>query len=287
MVQIGQGLEIQRIGNDSSGNLDKILFKFNGYQFEEDVKLRGEERVREEIGQTLKKVEGINLKDLANEGLAISRQISPDFNFISPNIYFVYAGRITDGRVVNEDSFVINLGNVTRGVESREELQKKIISMIAHEGVHIFLKQISPPREAGNLLLEQLWEEGLATFMETEHYVWHNDYVDEASEIWAQALINWLKDGTHDEKIAIINDCLQKSNTLSKYQPSIKVAVNKALENKNLDEAFSQLMVKNNGPLYYLGFKLWTAALTQEPLPKLVSKGSAEIKKWLYATMNG
>jgi len=103
-----------------------------------------------------------------------------------PTIILLLNGMKTDGKMIDDDTFGINLQNLFRSYyneEKRELDYQKIIdeigSISAHEFTHCFCRKMEWENEGTDWLLETLFEEGLATNMQNTQYPWHGDYLEE------------------------------------------------------------------------------------------------------------
>lgn len=270
--------------------LAHILRLFNKFELASVA----EETLRADLNRINDFLNGHPLVSVVQSALSRAAQIAPNHEFILPTIVVLYAGGVTNARTFDEyipNSFAINLGNLINRFNAKlEELPAKIESLITHETVHLFVKQILPEPDRTLGLYNIMWEEGLTTYMETVHMPWHEDMKslvvellpevlvilsDSALQIKLQSLVKMLKHPLYTKHFAKISETILGE----------LADINEA----NWKQYVLKALVLSNGPLYHLGYLLWEyqLATSGKSLPELVAGGHIQSKKWLEAYVEG
>lgn len=272
-------------GTPLSVDIEKFLKRFNEYDLEEDIKQRGRDTISLELEKVKQLVESEEIGDAFKKGVAIAQQINPSVEIQSFPIYLISAGRVTDARAMY-GGIVLNLSNLVNKPLTQEQIIETIESMTAHETVHRFIRQLGLKPEKGNdvdvKLLHTIWEEGLATTIETVHHPWHEDIVND-SEFWIQAIGDWMNaKGDDQERDAILQKCYQRDSYKEWLDKKGRKFEKLSSDTKSNEERFKELLTNSNGPGYHVGFVLWRRELEKgNSITELLLKGDSQIRSWL------
>jgi len=266
-------------------DVEKFLKRFNGYDLDEDIKQRGRDTISLELEKVKQFVESEEIEDAFKKGIAIAQQINPSVRIESFPIYLISAGRVTDARAMY-GGIVLNLSNLVNKPLTQEQMIERIESMTAHETVHRFIRQLGLKPEKNEdideSLLHTIWEEGLATTIETVHHPLHEDMVND-SKFWIQSIKDWMNaKGNNQERERILHDCYQRDSYRKWLDKKRKRFDKLSSDMRSNEEKFRELLTNSNGPAYHVGFVLWKRELERgKNITELVMKGDGQIREWL------
>lgn len=266
-------------------DLEKFLKKFNEYDLEEDIKERGRDTISSELEKVKQLVESGEMEGAFKRGIAIVQQVNPSVKIEDFPIYLIFAGRVTNARAMY-GGIVLNLGNLVNKPLTQEQKIEAIESMAAHETVHRFIRQLGlKPEKSKDIdedLLHTIWEEGLATTIETAHLPWHENIVND-SEFWIQAIRDWMNaKGDNQKRNEILNECYQRDSYKNWLDKKRKKFDKLSIGMRNNEEKFRELLTNSNGPAYHVGNVLWEKELKRgRNITELLMKGSGQIREWL------
>lgn len=273
-------VEREKIIRDHYENSDR--FGFGGISLEEyiqSIQAHFSENSLQYLEDEKKFLDKINSEDLKN---LLNKPIEKVGSFFrvtldNPKIILLLNGIKTDGKMIENDTFGINLQSLFRTYYSEETrvldyeiIVEEIGSISAHEFTHCFCRKMEWDREGKDRLLEILFEEGLATTMQDSHYPWHDEYLAEY-DFW----INIIKESVNangSEKYLKILKEISKNDTRNFYYPKAvelineTVLENRVITDKEFNFLITQSLVKKNGPIYHVGFKLWSNIYEKEGL---------------------
>ena len=226
------------------------------------------------------------------EGLSLAQKINPDVPIKAFPIVFLFMPRYGDAKALHGQGCAININALKPTKVSNDPSYQKIVSYVAHESTHLFLKQLdkkTPPFSIRTDPLDKgiydfLWEEGLTTYIEPTHYRHHEGFVQDA-KFWINTVESWLKAENALVKERILKDCTKREATISWFEDmsSSKEAPNlDGLNEQELDVMFLRMLTEMNGPAYHVGSYLWKKQIDKgKELKDLVMLGSGEMKKWI------
>jgi hypothetical protein len=258
----------------------------------EVVEERGRDRVVEELDEASKYFDFTQAQQAVKEGLSLAQKINPDVPIKAFPIVFLFMPRYGDAKALHGQGCAININALKPTKVSNDTSYQKIVSYVAHESTHLFLKQLdkkTPPFSIRTDPLDKgiydfLWEEGLTTYVEPTHYRHHEGFVQDA-KFWINTVESWLKAENALVKERILKDCTKREATISWFEDmsSSKEAPNlDGLNEQELDLMFLRMLTEMNGPAYHVGSYLWKKQIDKgKALKDLVMLGSGEMKKWI------
>ncbi len=272
---------------------EKVLRLFEGRHTIDDViEERGRDRVIKELEEASKYFDFAQAQEAVKEGLSLAQRINPDVAIELFPIVFLFMPRYGDAKALHGQGCAININALKPTKVSNDTPYQKIISYVAHESTHLFLKQLdkkTPPFSIRTDPLEKgiydfLWEEGLTTYIEPTHYRHHEAFVQDA-KFWIGTIQGWLKAGDSMTKEKILKDCTERESTITWFEDmssSGKVPNLDRLNEEELDLMFLRMLTEMNGPAYHVGSYLWQKQVEKgNELKDLVMSGSDEMKKWI------
>jgi len=271
----------------------KVLRLFERrHPIDEVVKERGRERVIKELDEASKYFDFSQAQEAVKEGLSLAQKINPDVPIEPFPVIFLYMPKYGDAKALHGQGCAININALRPTKVSNETPYQKIVSYVAHESTHLFLKQLgkkTPPFSIRTDSLDKgiydyLWEEGLTTYIEPTHYRHHERFIKDA-RFWIDTIQNWLKAENSITKEKILKDCTKRESTTSWFEDMSR---NKeapqldGLDEEDLDLMFLRMLTEMNGPAYHVGSYLWQKQIENgKELKDLVMSGSDEMKKWV------
>lgn len=262
------------------------------HTIDEVVEERGRDRVVEELDEASKYFDFTQAQQAVKEGLSLAQKINPDVPIKAFPIVFLFMPRYGDAKALHGQGCAININALKPTKVSDASSYQKIVSYVAHESTHLFLKQLdkkTPPFSIRTDPLDKgiydfLWEEGLTTYVEPTHYRHHEGFVQDA-KFWINTVESWLKAENALVKERILKDCTKREATISWFEDmsSSKEAPNlDGLNEQELDLMFLRMLTEMNGPAYHVGSYLWKKQIDKgKELKDLVMLGSGEMKKWI------
>jgi hypothetical protein len=262
------------------------------HTIDEVVEERGRDRVLEELDEASKYFDFTQAQKAVKEGLSLAQKINPDVTIKAFPIVFLFMPRYGDAKALHGQGCAININALKPTKVSNDTSYQKIVSYVAHESTHLFLKQLdkkTPPFSIRTDPLDKgiydfLWEEGLTTYIEPTHYRHHEGFVQDA-KFWINTVESWLKAENALVKERILKDCTKREATISWFEDmsSSKEAPNlDGLNEQELDVMFLRMLTEMNGPAYHVGSYLWKKQIDKgKELKDLVMLGSGEMKKWI------
>jgi hypothetical protein len=269
---------------ESAAETFQLLYEFNEFEMGKQIKRFGLDQVLADINAIDQVMGELDIDRILEEGFALSMAITDQLEVVPvKEVRFIYAGYITDARAMGEDFFVINMGNLCRKTSDPEQIQKRLLGLIAHESVHIILRalQIRPPESEFYFpdLVHKCWEEGLTTYIEPSHLPWHEEFKADW-DFWMKILQNWVN-ANHDERIQLIHQTFANP-TFKKYHERFIEEYEEQIRNgDDLEEILFDIYFKANGPGYHLGCRLWEIQTEQGNLVDLVKEGHHQAYNWM------
>lgn len=268
-----------------SEEVSNFLQRFNEYDLEEDIRLRGRDTISSELKRVRELMESGQIECALESGITIAQQINPLIKIERFPIYLICAGKITDARAMY-GGIVLNLSNLVNKPLTKEQTIETIKSMAAHETVHRFIRQLGlKPERSEDIdknLLHTIWEEGLTTTVETVHHPWHEDMVNDA-EFWIQAIRDWMNaKGDDQERESILFKCYQRDSYKNWLDKKRRKFEKLPSDTRSNEEKFREVLTNSNGPAYHVGFVLWKKALERgSNITELMMRGDSQIYDWL------
>ena len=127
-------------------------------------------------------------KSAIEEGLSLAQAINPEVKMKDFPIIFLFNSKCGDAKSLHGQGCGININALKPGKSSMDTPHQKIVSYVAHESVHVFLKQLGKKPPSFSIQRDPLykgvygflWEEGLTTYIEPIHYRHHKVFQDDA-----------------------------------------------------------------------------------------------------------
>jgi hypothetical protein len=274
-------------GKPIPAEVTTFLRAYNRFELEAYLKKIGEGEVRESVMKAHDLFDDFRVEERKDGILRTIHRIQPGVEIASYPFYFIYAGRSTSAKSIAGTACAVNLGyfaplETSRGYE-RAQVLEDIQSACIHEGVHVYLNQLKRGWKYSDLpsILRIVWEDGLASYIEPTHHPDTVRYYDDR-RFWLDVLRRWIQASTNKEKEKLIGDCLGNKR-LRDVAPGTILLAQKGLEQGNdLDELFTAIMFRKNGPAYHVGRYLWEREIGQgHSLPVLVMQGSDSVRDWI------
>ncbi|MFA5333146.1 MAG: hypothetical protein WC376_01485 [Candidatus Nanoarchaeia archaeon] len=224
------------------------------------------------------------------KGLNTAKSAMPNMNYKSPEIVFL-ADIGTSARIIGDNSFGINFTHLYHQIMkmpkpkeiTMQELKKKGIeqalksleSMVSHEASHLYLDQIGYTKSE-NHFKETLFGEGLATFIESEHYDAYYEVLKE-KKLWQEIILGLIKDELTNFEIV---DKIKKSDYIMSKESAKNLFINleSALNDpsSNFSKNLNNVLYNGNGPIYHVGYVMWkdiSEKLGNEKVKELIKSG--------------
>lgn len=273
-----------------SDEVNNIMRTFDSkYSLDDDINKTGKETILNELTQSL---EGFNLHDAAisvEEGIQMAQTINPDLKIEQFPIVFLWTPTSKGGTALHGQGCAINIGKL-KDSDYAGTMYENIKEITAHEATHLFLQQLGvrPSQEEGKTLkkevLDILWEEGLATYIESATSVSHKEIVADA-DFWLRMVNRWLDANTFKEKYDVLLESLEPKYIIWKEN------VLNRIHQRNLDPfSIDQLLVtgllRRPGIGYHLGSYIWEKQVEKamkegRTLKDLVMAGSGQMEEWM------
>ena len=261
----------------SNGEIDETIEEINSF-----LSALPEDKLQD-IKTFLETLDIDKVNDAIKKGIDRTKSLFPE-NLIDPKPVLLAGTTNTDGKVIHENphEFGVNLTNTfskyynsdTRKVDE-EKLMKKVEDISAHESCHVYCEQLPWFGQKEYGLIGGVFDEGLATSIDTINYPWHEEYVQDA-EFWHKIIkesLNFQSEGHMRE----ILERVSKNELLNKYNKGVIKDITDILQKEKVgDKDFSKVMDRalkeKNGPIYHLGFKLWSDIYKQEGVEGIKQK---------------
>lgn len=265
-----------------------ILRTFNQYyDLERDIKNRGKEAVLEEYDKAISEFNFQDAQQAVQSGLIRTQTLNPKVKLKGFPIVFLFVPTSEDAKSLREQGCGININSICNLGLTKEQTFNRIESYVAHESTHVFLKQlgVKPLNKwtgLDNFICDFLWEEGLTTYMETEHYPHHERFIND-SKFWIDILRTWIIIPRDDpKKTDMLNECINRESTQA-WLKDIEFTINRIIpETDDIDRKFIFLITKMNGVAYHIGKLLWERHIKEGyNLAETVMQGSSNMKEWL------
>lgn len=272
---------------------EKVLKLFERrHSLDEMIGEMGREKVVEKLEEASKYFDFVEAQDAVKEGLSLAQKIDPEVPIKPFPIVFLFMPRDGDAKALHGQGCAININALKPTKVSEEDAYQKIVSYVAHESTHVFLKQLgrqpSPfsirkdPLQKG--IYNFLWEEGLTTYIEPTHYRHHGNFIKDA-KFWVNTIDAWFKAEDTASKENILKECTKRPSTVSWFEDMSSNNTPPNLEGLNeqeLDLMFLRMLTEMNGPAYHIGSYLWQKQVEKgNNLKDLVMSGSNEMQKWV------
>jgi len=263
-----------------------ILKTFDSeYDLDLDIKRNGREVILEKLDEASLYFDFEEAKQASKEGLKFAQIINPDIPLKPFPIVFLFIPDRGDAKALHGQGCGININILKNKRDKEDPPRQKIVSFVAHEATHTFLKQLGKRPEGGQktwrtATLDFMWEEGLTTYVEPTHYFPHNA-VEADGAFWVDVINRWDKRENQEEAQKIYEEIISR--------PSFRVWYNYMYNNepipKNLEineENFQTMLRKRNGIGYHVGSYLWKEQIKKGvPLKDLVMQGSQSMEEWM------
>jgi len=262
------------------------------YSFEEDIRKRGREKIIEEFNEANRYFNFEEAKRAVKEGLYLTQKINPDIKIETFPIIFLFNPKYGDAKALHGQGCAININALKENNLTNDTPHQKIVSYIAHESTHIFLKQLGKKPPSFSIrkdplkkgIYEFLWEEGLTTYVEPTHYRHHYTIIEDA-EFWIKTINDWLDTNDPKAKEDLLNKCVQSPSTILWFNDMFKdreIPTFKNVSEKELDSIFLRMLTEGNGPAYHIGSYLWEKQIVKgKNLKDLVMAGSERMGEWI------
>ena len=263
--------------------LQKFHNDFNGYDLDSEIKKRGRNRIESDLEKIDDLLQSEDVPSIIQKGVRKAQRINPSEEINPFAVYLIYAGPVSNAKAKDE-GIIFNLGNfVNKG--SKEDVYQLIESFSAHEATHRFLWQLGLRAKKGGDMdyrnLHSIWEEGLATTMQTVHLKTHEIFVKDI-DFWINTVKNWIDaKGDKEKKKEILDSCLNRESFKEAYKRSnsVKELINKQ---EGIEEKFRAILIVGNGPAYHIGYVLWKRQLEKgKDITELVMKGDTQVLGWM------
>lgn len=277
-------------GTPLSEEEQNVLRTFNNqYSFEEDINQRGKETILKELDDALKIFNFEQAKQAVAEGIKKAQEINPDVKIKPFPIVFLFIPRYGDAKAFEGKACGINIDALKLDPLRPYSPYEKIKAYSEHEIVHIFLHQlnldnnkninISPKKE----ILSVMWEEGLTTYMESNHYN-HHKVIEEDAPFWISTINEWFQ-ASYDKRKELF-EVMKKRNSFKSF----------LLDTYNMDDLPDNVEVSNaslirlieerNGIGYHIGSYIWKKQIEKakkegKTLKDLVMGGSDQMEQWI------
>jgi len=259
---------------------------------EDYIKERGREVILNEFNEASSYFNFEEAKVAVREGLSLAQKINPDVKIEAFPVIFLFNPKYGDATALHGQGCAINIKALKDSKYSKGSPYEKIVSFVAHESTHLFLKQLDkkpPPFYLNKDPLENgmykfLWEEGLTTYIEPLHYR-HHEVIVEDADFWINIINDWLKTNDINLKTDLLNKCIQRPSGISWFKDMHKEKELPSFKNLNenqLDSIFLRMLREANGPGYHIGSYLWEKQIKEgKNLKDLVMAGSESMEDWI------
>ncbi len=235
------------------------------------------EKYLEDEKSFLFKFSSIDLNSFVKDPINKSKNLFPE-ELISPTTVFLLNSDKTDGQVIGDNKFGVNLNNIFR--RYYDETQRKvdfdialkdIQGLISHETVHCLCEQLNwRKNDYEKDLIEIAFEEGLATTVQDIFPTHHNRYIEEF-DFWKQIIQQALTEDRPWEYYKILKS-IKNNENLNEFNPMAVSLIEERfsqggeISKKEFDFLITKSVIKLNGPIYHVGSKLWSDIFEEEGL---------------------
>jgi len=226
-----------------------------------------------------------DLKGVIKEGFMIAKSVMPNQEYFEPSLVMLLDAPGNDARVLYYDKAGVNLTTLFYDTFYKSKYKKnldmafavdKIRSFAAHEGNHLFLRQVNYEK-SNSWINEVLFSEGLATYVETEHLTNHYDFLKE-NDFWIDSLKEVDDSKGLGDKISALKQ-MAKSPALNKYNSKACIEISNISDKISIGEfnkILSNALLKNKCPIYHVDYNMWDSIskkLGEEKIKEIVKKG--------------
>ncbi len=268
----------------------KVLKVFDPeYSFEEDIEKRGKEKILQELNVASENFDFNKAVIASKDGVKIAQAINPDIPIKPFPIVFLFNPIRGDAKSLYGQGCAINISYLRKRRGGDNSTEVKLLSFVAHESVHTFLRQLGKNPETRHSSWEKLawdfmWEEGLTTYIEPYHYLPH-DAVEADGKFGVKIINRWFKSENEVERNEIFEELKNRDSFKQWYNYMYNgkpIPDNFEANNKN----FLTLLSKRNGLGYHIGSYLWKKELEiakkeDKSLKDLVMIGSSQMEEWM------
>jgi len=259
------------------------LYQFNKYELDNEISRLSKQEILVEINYIKGILEGGKVIFAIHEGIGIVQKLIPN-TVISPfSVYLIYAGGNTDARAML-DGFVLNFGNIAYSSDRIQGVLELIKSISAHETIHRVIEQLGCCKDSDedsvDEFLNDIWEEGLATYVQTVQYDSHHIFMNDM-DFYIGIIKEWLN-AEESNKKNIVKRIEERDSFKEFYANQGDLYRQNILECTEIDTKFYRMMYKANGPLYHVGYCLWKDKIEKgEDIEKLIKGGHKQVQDWL------
>lgn len=249
--------------------------------------------------QFIKNLESTDMSKNIEAGLVRAKSVFSQTFKEDPQLVLLLNGDFTDAKVLKaKNQFGVNLQNLFSKIYDPDsnsydmEMALGIIeSNCAHEGNHVYVKALENTWEySKNWIVDVCFIEGLATFVETQHHPWHEEYLKD-NAFWKNTVSKAISATTDRERVEVLRD-IESNETLEKRNPkaikSIRefLSEDKPFDRDEYENVLRETLLKRNGPIYHLGYGLWQEIFEEHGIDGvkiITSKGPKAFAQFLLA----
>lgn len=167
-------------------------------------------------------------KEALKEGMSLAQKIDPQTTIEEFPVIFLFH-RYGDASALFGQGCAININALRENPYTDSTSYEKLLSLIAHESTHCFLKQLDLnksmlTREKDTFkkdILHHIWEEGLATYIQPNHYRHHYALKKEAP-LWIEFINNWFEAKDDQTKISLLKDVVKWTSFKTLFEDMYK-----------------------------------------------------------------
>lgn len=276
-------------GTPLSEEEQNVLRTFNRYySFEKDIQKRGKEVILQELDEALEYFDFEQGKQAVAEGVKKAQEINPDVKIKPFPIIFLFIPNLGDARALDGQACGINIDALKPDSLRPYSPYEKIKAYSEHETVHIFLHQLNLDDQGIKMtprkdILSFMWEEGLTTYMESNHYN-HHEAIEADAPFWIRTINKWFQ---------APDDIREKLFEIMKNRPSFKTFFKDMYGLDELpddtevsNDSLIRLIEERNGIGYHVGSYIWKKQIEKarqegKTLKDLVMGGSSQMEEWI------
>ncbi len=272
-------------GTPLSDEISTVLKTFNGYyDFDEDIIRRGRDTLIREMDSASSVFNFDEAKIAVKKGLEFTQRINSEVEIKPFPVVFLYIPHRGDATSLCWQGCGINIDALQENQFSSGTPFEKITSFSAHEGTHMFLKQLDkqmPERTETRKeeIYSFMWEEGLTTYIEPLHFRHHAPIFEDA-KFWVKTISEWVNTSDINIKKQLHKEIISRPSFIQWF--SDMWGTRKPIPEESDDKLFCKMLKENNGPAYHVGAYLWKKQIEKgNSLKDLVMAGYGNMEQWI------
>lgn len=272
-------------GTPLSDDILNVLDTFASYfSLDEYIHQNGREVVLKEIDASMKKFDIEKAKIAVQEGVKKAQVISNEEEIAPFPVVFLWSPTSKSGTALHGQGCAINISKL-RDAEDQSNPEEIIKRTVAHESVHLFLKQLGlrTPDDRDSLqdqICDFLWEEGLAKNIEDSSSRYQRA-IEQDAKFWLEIINSWLQTDDPQTKQNLLKRCLEPGY-IHWGSGKIEDINNMNLGRVSLDRLFFEGITRKTGIGYYIGSYLWNKQKESGiSLSNLVKQRGDMMKVWI------